>query len=134
MKNLPFPESTTGNAIENPVEVSFKIPPHVYVGDDITALKIGVWEAEKQKWSFDYIAFGKEDTKKDNRQILFTTTKFAPMAMLQSRCMDYPYQNWWLRCISDEVALLDLWTKRVHLVFEINALSMKLVECEIPEI
>lgn len=67
LKNLPFPESSTGNAIENPVECSFKIPPNVYVGDDITALKIGVWDADKQKWSFDFIAFGKEESKKDNR-------------------------------------------------------------------
>jgi hypothetical protein len=47
LKNLTFPESSTGNAIENPVEVSFKIPAHVFIGDDITALKIGVWEADK---------------------------------------------------------------------------------------
>lgn len=134
LKNLPFPESTTGNAIENPVEVSFKIPPNVYVGDDITALKIGVWDYTKQEWSTDYIAFGKEESKKDSRQILFTTTKFAPMAMLQSRCMDYPYQNWWLRCIGEDKALLDLWTKRIQLIFEISPLTIKLIDCEIPEL
>lgn len=134
LKNLTFPESSTGNAIENPVEVSFKIPSHVFIGDDITALKIGVWDSDKQKWSFDYIAFGKEESKKESRQILFTTTKFAPMAMLQSRCMDYPYQNWWLRCIGEDTAMLDLWTKRVHLTFEISPLTIMLVECEIPEL
>jgi len=37
------------------------------------------------------------------------------MAMLQSRCMDYPYQDWKLRCIEDELALLDLTTKRIKL-------------------
>jgi cancer susceptibility candidate protein 1 len=134
LKNQPFPESTTGNAIENPVEVSFKIPTYVFVGDDITALKIGVWDAAKQEWSTDYIAFGKEESKKDARQILFTTTKFAPMAMLQSRCMDYPYKNWWLRCVSEDVAILDLWTKRIHLVFEIHPLTIKLIDCDIPEV
>jgi len=134
LKNLPFPESSTGNAIENPVEVSFKIPAYVYVGDDITALKIGVWDSTKQEWSTDYIAFGKEESKKDSRQILFTTTKFAPMAMLQSRCMDYPYQNWWLRCVSEDLAVLDLWTKRIQLRFEISPLTIKLVDCEIPEL
>ena len=48
--------------------------------------------------------------------------------------MDYPYQNWWLRCINEETALLDLWTKRVHLVFEIRPLSLRLIENEIPEL
>lgn len=56
------------------------------------------------------------------------------MAMLQSRCMDYPYQNWWLRCVSEDVAILDLWTKRIKLVFEISPLQIKLIECDIPEL
>ena len=133
MKNLPFPESSSGIAIDQPVEASFKIPPNIYIGDDITALKVCVWDAEKQRWSNDNIQPAKEEAKKD-RQILFTTQKLAPMAMLQSRCMDYPYQNWWLRCTNEETALLDLWTKRVHLVFEITPLSMRLIENDIPEL
>ena len=120
LNNFSFPESAAGNAIETPVEVSFKLPKNLFIGEDITALKIGVWDAAKSEWSTDYIAFGKEDSKKDSRQINFTTTKFAPMAMLQSRCMDYPYQNWWLRCISEDLCLLDLWTKRIKLTFEIT--------------
>lgn len=134
LSKQPFPESAAGNAIETPVEVSFKIPPYLFIGDDITALKIGVWDSAKEEWSTDYIAFGKEDSKKDARQILFTTTKFAPMAMLQSRCMDYPYQNWWLRCVAPDLALLDLWTKRIQLKFEISPLVLKLVKCDIPEL
>jgi hypothetical protein len=50
LKNYPFPESITGTAMENPVEVSIKIPDYVYVGDDIQSLKIAVWSAEKQEW------------------------------------------------------------------------------------
>ena len=44
------------------------------------------------------------------------------MAMLQSRCTDYPYQSWKLRCIANDVALLDLETKRLKLVFVISPL------------
>ena len=134
LNKQPFPESAAGNAIETPVEVSFKIPPYLFIGDDITALKIGVWDSNKGEWSTDYIAFGKEDSKKDSRQILFTTTKFAPMAMLQSRCMDYPYQNWKLRCTKDDLAVLDLFTKRIKLVFEISPLTVRLVNCDIQEL
>lgn len=97
-------------------------------------MKIGVWDSAKSEWSTDYIAFGKEESKKDNRQILFTTTKFAPMAMLQSRCMDYPYQNWKLRCTAEDLAVLDLYTKRIMLRFEISPLTIKLVDCDIPEL
>lgn len=52
------------------------------------------------------------------------------MAMLQSRCTDYPYQSWKLRCIDNDVALLDLETKRLKLVFEISPLQLKLVNCD----
>lgn len=92
LNNFPFPETASNTTIENPVEVSFKIPNYVFIGDDITALKIGVWDAAKEEWSTDYIQFSnKTEARKDARQVNFTTTKFAPMAMLQSRCMDYPY-------------------------------------------
>ena len=110
------------------------IPDYLFVGDDVTALKIAVWDAAKSEWSTDYITFGKDEAKKDARQINFSTTKFAPMSMLQSRCTDYPYQNWWLRCINEDTALLDLWTKRVKLIFEITPLHLRLIECDIPEL
>ena len=54
------------------------------------------------------------------------------MAMLQSRCTDYPYQGWRLRCIDEDVALFDLKTKRLDLTFEITAMQLKLVNCEEP--
>lgn len=56
------------------------------------------------------------------------------MALLQSRCMDYPYKDWRLRCVSEDKAVLDLWTKRVKLVFEIAPLTIKLIDCDIPEL
>ena len=36
--------------------------------------------------------------------------------------------------MGEETALLDLWTKRLHLVFEIGPLYLKLVRCEEPEL
>jgi len=135
LKSIPFPDPSV-NLIDTPVEVIFKIPEKVYVGEDATSLKIGVWDSETQAWSTDFIGqITKEgENKKDPRQVHFTTTKFAPIAFLQSRCMDYPYQNWWLRCIEDETALLDVWTKRIRLTFEIGALYIKLIDNTIPEL
>lgn len=48
--------------------------------------------------------------------------------MLQSRCTDYPYRGWKLRCIDSDRALLDLQTKRIDLQFEIGSLYLKLVK------
>jgi cancer susceptibility candidate protein 1 len=132
MKAIPFPDLTM-NIVDNPVEIVFRLPERIYMSQDSTNVKIGVWDAEQKKWSIDYIA-GECFLKPESRTINFTTTKFAPIAMLQSRCTDYPYANWWLRCIDPQTALLDLTTKRMKLIFEINPLFCKLVECEIPEL
>ena len=52
--------------------------------------------------------------------------------MLQSRCTDFPYRSWKFRCIDNDVALLDLETKRLNLVFEVSPLQLKLIDCDEP--
>ena len=69
---------------------------------------------------------------KEERKISFPTKKFAPIAMLQSRVNDFPFESWKLRCVEDDKALLDLQTKRLLLCFEITPLQMRLVNCDEP--
>ena len=54
LKNIPFPDPSL-NIVDSPVEVVFKLPETIYTSDDVTAVKIGVWDAPSQKWSTDYI-------------------------------------------------------------------------------
>jgi hypothetical protein len=64
-----------------------------------------------------------EDIKFDmaSRQLEFMTKRLAQMAFLQSRCTDYPYKRWKLRCVENQVAVLDIETKRgLLLSFEIG--------------
>ena len=49
------------------------------------------------------------------------------MALLQSRCTDYPYKNWWFRCVAEEKAILTIWTKRIELTFEVTSLFLTFV-------
>lgn len=46
--------------------------------------------------------------------------------------MDYPYKDWRLRCINEETVVLDVYTKRLKLVFEITPLTVKLCWCGVP--
>lgn len=132
LKPILFPDVTV-NIVDNPVEIVFRLPERIFMSNDPTEVKIGVWDAEKKMWSIDCIA-GDCKLKPETRTIEFTTTKFSPIAMLQSRCTDYPYVNWWLRCVDPETCLLDLTTKRMKLIFEIGALHCRLIECQIPEL
>lgn len=111
----------------------YKLPNYVFTTEDTTNVKIGVWDEESQSWTTDFIS-GELEFKKSSRTIEFATTKFAPIALLQSRCMDYPYENWSLRCVSNEVAILTLHTKRIVLNIEIGPLYVKLIENKTPEL
>ena len=66
LKPLPFPDTTINNVVESPVEVIFHLPEKVYTSDDATNVKIGVWDAENERWSTDYIG-GELEFKRETR-------------------------------------------------------------------
>ena len=134
LKNIPFPEPTAINTSEMEVDLKFTLPETVYMNEETDSIKIAVWDDERKGWFTEYIVGNKILFNKAERQICFPTKKFAPMAMLQSRITDFPYQSWKLRCVEDDKALLDLETKRLMLTFEITPLQMRLVNCDEPSL
>ena len=108
-----------------PLQVLIKLPEYVYT-DERDTLKVALWEQKIKAWTTD----GIEDVKLDRskRHLEFRTTKLAPMAFVIDRCTDYPYVNWYMRCVGPDKALLDLMTKRGLLVFEITLGEVKLIE------
>jgi len=132
LKKIYFPDPTL-NVIDSPVECVFHLGESIYTAPDLQTVKMAVWDEDKKCWSTDLIG-GAQNFVKESRTINFTTTKFAPIAMLQNRCADYPYVDWKLRCIDTDIALLDLTTKRMKLVFEMGPRYLKLVECEAKEL
>lgn len=129
LKNIPFPDPAAHAQADIGVEIKFTLPEHIYMSEDTAEVKIAIWNKEREQWSLDdtsdVAAFNFEE-----RVLKFTTNKFAPMAVLQSRCTDYPYRSWKLRCVDNDVALLNLETKRLSLCFEISPLQLKLVKCD----
>jgi|Transcript_38310 hypothetical protein len=90
LRNIPFPDPSAHVATDIGVEIKFTLPKHIYMSEDTTEVKIAIWDNETNQWSHDHtgeVAAFSFST----RMIKFTTLKFAPMAMQQSRCTDYPY-------------------------------------------
>ncbi len=85
---------------------------------------MGVWDEKENDWNEEYI----EDLSYMDKLLKFKTMKLAPMAFIQSRCTDYPYNRWELRCIENEKAILEVETKRITMVFEIGTTYVKLIE------
>lgn len=133
LKNIPYPDPAAHVAADIGVEIKFTLPETIYMSEDTAEVKIAIWDQNQEQWTHEHTgevaAFNFAE-----RRILFTTLKFAPMAMLQSRCTDYPYQSWKLRCIENTTALLDLQTKRLNLCFEISPLQLKLIKCDEPSL
>ena len=93
-----------------------------------------VWDEKEMEWNTDYIV-GDTVYEPEERTVTFQSQKFAPIAMLQSRCTDYPYRHWEFRCTNDQTAILTLETKRgLHLQFEVTALAVMLIENDCPEL
>lgn len=57
----------------------------------------------------------------DKKLLTFSTSKLVPLAYVQERCVDYPYLSWKLRCVADNVAIVDIQGKRQTIRFEIGA-------------
>jgi hypothetical protein len=132
LKNIAFPEPSAINSSEAEVDLRFKLPDTVYMSEETEDIKMSVWDAERAGWFTEYIVQNKKLYNHQERTIRFPTRKFAPIAMLQSRITDFPYQSWKLRCTEETRALLDLETKRLRLCLEITPIEMKLIDCDEP--
>ncbi len=126
LKKVPYPDpSNPGQSIDHH-NVSFTLPSYVYIPnrDDI---KVGWWDVENNKWQHggDHIINAELDA---TNVLQFQMARFAPVALLQSRCTDYPYKSWNLRSIGAEKALLDIETKRMKIKFEIGTDYVKLID------
>eukprot|EP00347_Sterkiella_histriomuscorum_P021634 403333299 len=129
LKNIPYPDPTT-QIQTDPIAITYNLPDYVFTteNDDV---KVAVWDEKEQLWQTELI----DDILYDRtaRKLEFTTRKLAQMAYLQSRCTDYPYKKWKLRCVENEKAILDIETKRLTLTFEIGPDYLMLIEKTDPE-
>ena len=83
------------------------------------------------KWTTDNITDVTYDHHK--KEISFKTYSLKPHAFLYSRCLDYPYRDWHIRCVADEKCILDITTKRIKIRFEIGPGFVILRDREEPE-
>ena len=94
------------------------LPEYVFVSEN-DDIRVGVWDEKEKVWSTAEIDDLQLD--KSSRKLEFVTRRLAQMAFLQSRCTDYPYKKWKLRCTENQKAVMDIETKRgLHLTFEIG--------------
>lgn len=124
----PFPAP---GSVAEPVSIRYFLPNYVFLHPDDTH-SVGVWDEEKQAWSTEYVS--DLEYHPDTRKLEFSLTKFAPVAYLQQKTTDYPYDSWYLRSIGEQKALLTINTKRLEINIEILPMCVKLVEMKEPQL
>jgi cancer susceptibility candidate protein 1 len=108
------------------------LPPNIYI-HETDEHKVAVWDEAQMCWSSDYI----EDLEynRKEKELIFSTRKFAPMAYMQPKCTDFPFDSWYIRSIGEQLALLSIVTKRhIRINIEIHPLYVKLIDMPQPEI
>jgi cancer susceptibility candidate protein 1 len=130
LRNIPYPDPNT-QIQADPIAIALTLPEYIFICEN-DEIKVGVWDEKDKVWQSDLIDDLQLD--KSSRKLEFTTRKLAQMAYLQSRCTDYPYKKWKLRCVENEQAILDIETKRLTLTFEIGPDYLMLLERNDPEL
>ena len=76
-----------------------KLPDYVFTSDN-DDIKVAVFDKEAQEWTADFI----EDLvwDKAKRHLEFSTRKFAPIAYIQKKTLDFPYDSWYARTIAPQ--------------------------------
>jgi cancer susceptibility candidate protein 1 len=67
-------------------------------------------ENEFKKYKGDWVKDGIEfhEYKVDNKQIIFFMNELCAFSVLLERRLFFPYKSWYLRCVNDHTAILDL--------------------------
>lgn len=125
LKRVPYP-NPEDPTVADPHKMTYQLPNNVYLSNR-EDIKVGWWDNEQKKW-----VSGAEECEKCELEspdtVSFEIGRFAPFAILQSRCTDYPYQGWKIRSVADEKVILTVETKRLELNFEIGPEYVKLIE------
>ena len=94
------------------------IPPHVYIKDIVNHIKVGKYNEETHKWSFE--GFESLKLQEETRRLSFYIDELSTFGILIERKLCFPYKSWYLRCINPTTAILDLETPRIKLIFELG--------------
>ena len=100
-----------------PVRIFWHLPSYQYVRTTDT-IKVVLWDKREQKWSTEHVDDASLDF--ENRILNVAVVELAPLAYIQPKNTDFPYQSWKIRCTGDECAILDIEGKRLSLRFEIT--------------
>lgn len=131
LNKRPYPDPSATSQQTDSISIKFTIPNYVYIDESRENIEVGWWDEENKVWQLEE---NEMKINKTSHLVIFQTTRLAPFAYLQSRCTDYPYESWKLRCIAPDVAIFDIQGKRINLTFEIGEDYVMLIEKDEPEL
>ena len=92
LKPFPPPNAQTTDT----VGTMMQLPDYVFIHEDAVP-RVGVWDEDTETWS-EALIDEAPTYDPEKRLLTFELKRFAPIAYLQHRCTDYPYDSWYMRC------------------------------------
>jgi cancer susceptibility candidate protein 1 len=101
----------------NPVRIYWVLPSYLYVNERDT-IKAVLWDKEKCQWSNEHV----DDVRYnwETKALTASVLELAPLALYMPRNVDYPYKSWKVRCVDNDMAILDVVGRRLNLTFEVT--------------
>ncbi len=94
------------------IKIQFKIElAHNVFIKDLDSVIIGRYEEESGKWSMNNIDMPDFSSLKEKKTVTFYCNELTNFGILLERRIFFPYKSWYLRCINEKTAVLDLESK-----------------------
>jgi hypothetical protein len=128
----PFPANEALQANILPQRMSYQLPSYIYLSQT-EDLNVAWWDTSINDWTNRDVTEAALDLS--TKILSFKIKKLAPMALLLSKTIDFPYIFWFLRAVSNDRVLLDLEGKRMTFGFVITPGGLEFVDkLGIPEL
>lgn len=110
-----------------PIPQNFRIRFKIQLGNEVYIkgleglVLVGKYSEETGKWVFGEVFDVDPIVVEKGKNIVgFYTNDLGTMSVLLERKIFFPYKSWYLRCVNDSTAILDLSTPRLDFVFKIG--------------
>lgn len=95
------------NALLQTIKIRYKIElnKNVFI-KNLDHILIGKYHEESSNWTFDNI--DNVEFNKENKSVYFYLNELIPYSILLERKIFFPYKSWYLRCLNENTAVLEV--------------------------
>jgi cancer susceptibility candidate protein 1 len=132
VKHYPPIDAISSASNIQALRMMYQLPSYIYISS-LETISIGWWDASTGTWTDKDVS--EQDINLETKIVQFKIKKIAPVSVLLPRNTDFPFTSWFLRCVSNNKAILEVTGKRMEFRFVITGGYMEFVDTQnLPEL